>query len=117
MPGMTSDQALQLLYLHQKEARLEAEPAHIRRRRGESSEAHSYRLAAMYRAQQARDREAFLVAEAARTEAAARSRHEPPAPLLPALDQVTGWSKASGRAAHDEGRALFGGWRLGRKRT
>ncbi|MEG3088186.1 hypothetical protein [Sphingomonas sp. PB4P5] len=112
MPQMTPSQQLQLLYLHQKEARLLAEPPHFKRRRGESSEVYAYRLATMCRARQEQDRQAFLVAEAARAETA-RSPHEPPAPVLPVLDQVTGWSKASGRAAHDAGRALFGGWRLG----
>ena len=110
---MTPDQALQLLYLHQKEARLQAEPAHIKRRRGESRDAQSYRMAEMYRERLRRDREAYEIAEAARAEKSARSPHEPPPPVLPALGQVTGWSKASGRPAHHEGRALFGGWRLG----
>ena len=66
MPPMTVNQALQLLYLHQKEARLLAEPDHIRRRRGESREAHSVRLSAMYEARVKRDRERFDVAEAER---------------------------------------------------
>ncbi len=93
--SMTPAQALQLMYLHQKEARLLAEPAHIKRRRGESREAHSYRLSAMYEARLERAREAFRVAEAER-----RARGEPwifgPEDIapLPALDQVTGWSKA-----------------------
>ncbi|MFC3557922.1 hypothetical protein ACFOKI_10975 [Sphingomonas qilianensis] len=117
MPRMTVAESLQLLYLHQKEARLQAEPAHIKRRRGESSEAHSHRQAAMYRANQEREREKYRLAEAARAEAAARSPHEPPPPVLPALDQVTGWSKARGRAPHQQGRALFGGWRLGDGKT
>ncbi|KQS02001.1 hypothetical protein ASG11_14425 [Sphingomonas sp. Leaf357] len=113
IPPMTPEQALQLLYLHQKEARLQAEPAHLKRRRGESSEARSYRMGEMYRERQRRDLEAFEIAEAARAQKGARSPHEPPPPLLPALDQVTGWSKAGGRAPHHAERALFGGWRLG----
>lgn len=116
VPPMTANQALQLLYLHQKQARLRAEPPHIRRRRGESSEAHSYRLGAMYEADLQERREAYDIAEAARRDAAARASapadHEPPPPTLPDLSQVTGWSKASGRAPHDATRALFGGWRL-----
>ena len=117
IPSMTVAQALHLMNLHQKEARLEAEPAHIRRRRGESREAHSYRLGAMYEARQERAREAFNVAEAAR-----RARGEPwlfgPEDLapLPALDQVTGWSKAK---PHGDGEvdgmasgAVFDRWRL-----
>jgi hypothetical protein len=98
IPPMTCNQALQLLYLHQKEARLVAEPDYIKRRRGESDDAHSFRLHAMDQARQQRQREAFEVAEALRREGKP-SRFEPAAPLLPALDQVTGWSKAKPRAA------------------
>jgi hypothetical protein len=70
-------------------------------------------------AQMERAREQYRTAEAARAVVRARSSHEPPPPSLPALDQVTGWSKASGRAPHHEERTLFGGWRLEdiRKRT
>src|SRR5690606_27164658 len=113
------------LYLHQKEALLWSEPDYIKQRRGESGEAHSFRLGAMYEARQQRAREAFEVAEAARREKAARAPFEPPAPSLPALDQVTGWSKARKRPAEGAGEsgegepadgigkpALFGGWRL-----
>ena len=88
VPPMTFDQAMQLLQLHQKEVRLEAEPPHIKRRRGESSEAHSYRLGAMYEQRQQRAREAYDVAEAARREGRGKSRHEPEAPVLPDLAQV-----------------------------
>jgi hypothetical protein len=114
IPQMTANQALQLLYLHQKEARLRAEPAHIKRRRGEHHEAHIVRLRAMYQADLQREQEKFLVAEAER-----RARGEPwlfgpeILPPLPALDQVTGWSKADPAKVHDASRALFGGWRLG----
>ena len=114
IPQMSAHQALQLLHLHQKEARLLSEPEPIKRRRGESREAHSIRLAAMYEARLQRDREAFDLAEAAR-----RARGEPwvfgpkELPPLPALDQVTGWSRADpGKVPHDPDRALFGGWRL-----
>jgi hypothetical protein len=113
IPTMTANQALQLLYLHQKEARLEAEPPHIKRRRGESSEAHSVRLSEMYEARMERAREAFRIAEAARRAAGRPSPFGPQPPVLPALDQVTGWSKADpANAPHDPTRALFGGWRL-----
>ncbi|OYY88630.1 MAG: hypothetical protein B7Y45_14345 [Sphingomonas sp. 28-66-16] len=101
IPPMTAAQALQLLYLHQKEARLLAEPAHLRRRRGESADVHSFRLAAMYESNEARQREAFEIAEAARR---ARGEpwlfgpeHLPERPALPDLAQVTGWSKAKAR--------------------
>ncbi|HEU0045313.1 hypothetical protein [Sphingomonas sp.] len=118
VPPMTVNQALQLLYLHQKKVLNLDEPPHSKRRRGESSEAYSYRLGAMHRARQERDREAFRVAEAARL-----ARGEGPywsdgeqgdAPQLPDLAQVTGWSKADAtKTPHDDARALFGGWRIG----
>lgn len=113
IPAMTPNQALQLLYLHQKEARLFAEPDHLKRRRGESAEARSYRLATMYRLGQQRLREAFELAEAARRAAGRPSPFEPAPPKLPALDQVTGWSTADpAKAPHHAGVALFGGWRI-----
>lgn len=97
IPPMTPQQAFQLLYLHQKEVRLQAEPAHIKRRRGESREAHSFRLSAMYEARLQRDREAFDIAEAERRERgeAWLEAWESEMPVLPALDQVTGWSGAA----------------------
>ena len=116
-PADDPDQA-SVLYLHQKEVRLQAEPAHIKRRRGESREAHSIRLGAMYQARLQRDREAFDLAEAARRErgeAAWAEEGENEVPALPALDQVTGWSKANpdrAKAVHNPDLALFGGWRL-----
>lgn len=114
LPPMTVNQALQLLYLHQKEARLQAEPPHLKRRRGESGEAWSYRLSAMYQATQERARDQFRIAEAAR-HARGEATYQPwePPVVLPDLAQVTGWSRADpAKAAHDPDRALFGGWRL-----
>lgn len=113
IPPMTPAQALQLLYLHQKEARLWSEPDYVRRRPGESREAHSFRLAAMHEARRQRDREAFDIAEAERRAAGGPSPFEPAPPPLPALDQVTGWSTADpAKPPHDPRVALFGGWRL-----
>ena len=113
LPPMTPSQALQLMYLHQKEARLLSEPAHLKRRRGESREAHSFRLTAMHRWGQELEREKFRVAEAER-EARGIPRSIPVEEIgLPDLSQVTGWSKADlDKAAYDERMALFGGWRL-----
>ena len=88
VPPLTFDQAMQVLQLHQKEVRLIAEPPHIKRRRGESQEARSYRLGAMYEANQQRLREDYDVAEAARREGRGVSPHEPDAPVLPDLSQV-----------------------------
>jgi hypothetical protein len=118
IPPMTVAQALQLLYLHQKEARLLAEPEPLRRRRGETREARVVRLSLIYEARLQRDRELFDRAQAARL--AARTERpsplEPPPPAMPDLGQVTGWSKATGRPPHDASRALFGGWRIGGER-
>jgi len=112
LPPMTVNQALQLLYLHQKEARLLAEPAHIRRRRGESREAHSARLGAMHEERLRRDREAYDIAEMLR-DYRGEAPMFAPAPL-PDLAQVKGWSKARRRAEGEAepDRALFGGWRI-----
>ena len=112
IPPMTAGEALQLLYLHQKEARLLCEPDWLKRRRGESWDAHGVRLGAMAQVQLEREREAYRLAEAARREAAERGQDDPPPNDLPDLAQVTGWSKASGQPPHEAGRALFGGWRL-----
>jgi hypothetical protein len=141
-PPMTVNQALQLMYLHQKEARLNAvEPHQIRRRAREPEAAYHERLTAMGEERLRRAREAFELAEAARW-----ARGEPawgpagedvrrellrkgegpstafggPPPLeiegrmgLPDLAQVTGWSRADPKKRpHHPERALFGGWRL-----
>jgi N-6 DNA Methylase len=117
IPPMTANQALQLMYLHQKEALMLAELI-VKRRRGESDEAHEGRLIAIQEAWMERQREAFDVAEAARWR-----RGEPAWGLageavrrelgLPDLAQVTGWSQADpAKAAHDPKRALFGGWQI-----
>jgi len=117
-PPMTVNQALQLMYLHQKAALLVDEPTPMRRRRGESNEARNERLALMAEERERRARAAFEVAEVARWEkgepawgpageAVRRERG------LPDLAQVTGWSRADpAKAPHHEGVALFGGWRI-----
>lgn len=117
LPPMTPAQALQLLYLHQKEARLLAEPTPIKRRRGETPEAHQVRLSAMHEAKLERDREAFRRAEAAR-EARGEERWLPVEIVgLPDLSQVEGWSQADPtKTPHDPDRALFGGLRAGNRK-
>ena len=138
MPPMSVNQALQLMYLHQKEARLLAEPDWLRRRPKESREAHSERLTLMAEERLRREREKFEVAEAlrwergepawgpageaVRRELAARdpSTASGPPPLqqqgtisLPDLAQVRGWSRADpAKAPYHADRALFGGWRF-----
>lgn len=119
IPPMTANQALQLLYLHQKEARLIDEQQHLKRRPGEPREAHAMRLILLHEERQRRAREAFDLAETARRAQREAARAGPEAgsdapPPLPALDQVTGWSRAdASKAPTDATRALFGGWRLG----
>lgn len=115
VPPMTGNQALQLMYLHQKEVLGRTEPRHTRRRRREPDVVYNTRLAAMHEAGLERAREQFRIAEAIRAaDRAAASPHEPPPPPLPDLAQVTGWSKADpAKTPHHEGVALFGGWRIG----
>lgn len=119
IPPMSAAQALQLLFLHQKEARLWTTPEPLRKRRGETNEARVMRLTLVHEARTQRQREIYEIAERARRErrnAAAPCSHEPAPPVLPDLSQVTGWSKASGKPAFDEDRALFGGLRIGDER-
>lgn len=109
LPPMTISQSLQLLHLHEKSARQGWTPAHGRRRRGESDDTHRERLRAMSAAGRAREAEMEAVRAAIEME---ESGPPPPLPPLPDLAQVTGWSKASGKAPHVPGVALFGGWRI-----
>lgn len=116
-PPMTVNQMLQLMYLHQKEARLLAEPAHLKRRRGESSEAWSFRLSEMGKAERQRARERCRVDEAVRAARGQDTRFEWEQIALPDLAQVQAgrvMAKGDDPAAvtHDASRALFGGWRI-----
>lgn len=116
VPAMTANQALQLLYLHQKEARLAEGHAAMRPRRGETSDMMSARLGRAYIARLAQEAEDGRLATVLRNDVGARVRHHhgmDDAPVLPALDQVTGWSRADpGAVPTDSARALFGGWRI-----
>ena len=118
IPPMSVNQALQLMYLHQKEARLVAEPFLTKRRRGEPSELYNLRLAELWKERERQAREEFEVAEAERwaqgEPAWGPAGEEARARLgLPDLAQVTGWSRADpAKVPHDASRALFGGWRI-----
>ena len=101
IPPMNAAQALQLMYLHQKEARALAPPEPLRLRPGETNEARVVRLTLLHEAWMEREREKGRVADAARRARGERSPfddrpdpHEPPRPTLPDLAQVTGWSRA-----------------------
>lgn len=112
-PPMTANQALQLLYLHQKEARLWETPVPDRLRPGETQVARSVMLGMIHEAKKELDRERFRIAEAQRLARGEETWAEWGPGELPDLSQVTGWSKASGKAPTDDSRALFGGWRIG----
>ena len=115
IPPLTVNQALQLLYLHQKAALGGVTPEPLRLRPGETSEARSVRLGLLYAAGMEREREKYRVAQAMKLagDSAEPPPHAPPPPVLPDLAQVVGWSKADpAKVPHDAGRALFGGWRL-----
>ena len=128
IPPMSANQALQLMYLHQKAALLVDLPMPLRRRPGESREACCERLAQMAEARAERHREEFEVAEAERRERGVPAwgpagsfvrlrmsgdfEDERSHFGLPDLSQVTGWSNADPeKTPHDPDRALFGGWR------
>jgi len=114
IPPMSANQALQLLFLHEKSARQGWEKPHRRRRRGESEETYTERLRAMWTAEGRQSAEDSAVRRAARFEESGdwRFEGEAPPPELPPLELVTGWSRADPKKAHDPKRALFGGWRL-----
>lgn len=114
IPPMTPDQALQLLFLHNKNVRLDWDRPHRRKRRGEPWETYTQRLRAMWVAEKSREAEDAALRRAARYEATG-DWHLPgeKPPELPPLDLVTGWSKATPvKAVHNPRLALFGGWRL-----
>ena len=130
IPPMSANQALQLMYLHQKEARLIAEEWPLKRGRGEPREVYNERLALLAEERERRALDEFVIAEAERwaqgEPAWGPAGEEVRRKLgvadgsglseglgLPDLAQVTGWSRADPeKGAHDPERALFGGWRI-----
>jgi hypothetical protein len=115
IPPLSWDQTYQLLCLHEKSVNQGWEQTHRRRRRGESDSVYTERLRAMWRAEKGLEAEAEALRRAWRFEGSGSWRHEdePPPPLLPPLERVTGWSKATGKAGQYGSRGLFGGWRIG----
>jgi hypothetical protein len=113
IPAMTAAQALQALYLHQKEARLWSNRPDRKKRRSETHDQWAERLARKWEHERHWDREQWELEKLLKKLDVEVPAHEPPPPVLPALDQVTGWSKADPtKTPHDRDRALFGGWRL-----
>lgn len=100
IPPMTANQALQLLYLHQKEARLIDEQQHLKRRPGEPREAHAMRLILLHEERQRRAREAFDLADTARraqregARAGTEAGSELPPPLTPRVISATNSTEA-----------------------
>jgi hypothetical protein len=115
IPPLSWDQTFQLLCLHDRSVNQGWERPHRRRRRGESEAVHIERLRAMWTVEKRVEAEDEALRRAARFEASGDWRHEdePPPPVLPPLEQVTGWSKAKGGAGRHGEIALFGGWRIG----
>lgn len=68
LPPLSAGEAIRLLELRFRQARLVEEPLSVRRRRGESREAHSMRLTALWEERQRLARDEFEVAEAERAE-------------------------------------------------
>ena len=115
IPPMTPDQAMNLLALHQKEVRFWDDRPDRKRKRGEIDDLYRARLAAKWYEERHREREDEMIDAAIATEGSRPSRHEPPAPALPALDQVKGWSSAEEEARAQAHRAVAKrrGWKLG----
>lgn len=115
IPPLTADQAFQLLCLHEKSVRQSWDRPHRRRRRGEPWETYTERLRAMWVHEKKVEAEDAAVRRAAQYEATGdwRLPEAPEPPVLPALELVTGWSRARVvKAVHNPELALFGGWRL-----
>jgi hypothetical protein len=111
IPPMTADQALQLLFLHEKSVHQSWEKPHRRKRRGESWEIYSQRLALMWTAEKRREAEDEAIRRAVQCDDdGGQSLVTVP---IPPLHLVTGWSKADpAKKPHNPDLALFGGWRL-----
>ncbi|KQR83183.1 hypothetical protein ASG07_09465 [Sphingomonas sp. Leaf343] len=89
IPSMTPEQAIMLLQLHDRSARHAAERPAARKLPTETREAWQARVAATRAAQRVMQEEEENAIAIARLDAfARRTKHEPPAPNLPALDQV-----------------------------
>ena len=120
IPPMTADQALQLLFLHEKSVHQGWEKPHRRKRRGESWEVYAQRLALMWAAEKRREAEDEAIRRAACAE---RFEQDETPPFDPPLHLVTGWSNAKPRvssassAANADGARRSTGPRSGTRST
>jgi hypothetical protein len=92
VPKMTTDEALQLLRIRVQHARAQSGQAHFDQRRGEPRDVRQKRMGRQYLDRLSRDTEDLLLYQVLQNgDADARALETPI--VLPALDQVTGWSK------------------------
>ena len=106
LPRLSFDQAFQTLCLHRNTVRLDGDrppgrPARVQQSLPAALTEIGRNIDAIERAVRYEETGSW------------RFTHEQAPPPLPPLHLVTGWSKASGRPAHNPDRALFGGWRIG----
>ena len=107
IPRMTAAEALQAMAMHRRPQHSSVDPD-IWRKRGESSDAWSERRRREHAIERAREAEDARLIDYARSQAGAkRSEFEPPAPLVPPLEQVAWRDKE--RTVTEEGKGLFGG--------
>jgi len=100
IPPMTPDQALQLLFLHEKSVHQGWEKPHRRKRRGESWEIYAQRLALMWTAEKRREAEDEAIRRAAQCDDEPRIDDPVPSDVEgPPLHLITGWSKAKPRVS------------------
>ena len=112
LPRMTAAQALQLMYLHQKEAVLPWGAAlHRRRGKGLEEALRQAQAGAQYDAMIRRRAEEDVRDGLARLAAKLGVSPHEEAPVLPDLSQVAASRADPAKGGHSD-RALFGGWRL-----
>jgi hypothetical protein len=101
IPPMSAAQAIHLLYLRQKEARLWGERPDRRRRRGETTDAYCARLGRKWRAEKAWDREGYEIARALRDGGEVPEHLESARPVLPAWSRSPAGGLAGAEVARD----------------
>jgi hypothetical protein len=116
IPPMSADQALHLMTLHQRRVHFQHERPDRAFRKRENIDRETARIRTVRALDHQREREARALAKAHAASDRDAARHgpgpAPPAPILPALDQLTGWSSADPAKGNHGPSPLFGGWRL-----